>query len=142
MSAHDKARHVEPITVRWGDVDSMGHVNNAKYFTYCESARMTYFAAVGMNDHRETERTARPWRRPTSTSANRCAGPPARGGDPRLRDRPQQLQDGIRDLPPRLRTSGWRTAPASSSGSTTGPANRRRCRRGSRRRSGGFEGMG
>ena len=56
MSARERARHVEPITVRWGDVDSMGHVNNAKYFTYCESARMTYFAAVGMNDHRETER--------------------------------------------------------------------------------------
>ena len=50
------ARHVEPVSVRWGDVDSMGHVNNAKYFTYCESARMSYFAAVRMNDHREGER--------------------------------------------------------------------------------------
>jgi acyl-CoA thioester hydrolase len=51
-----KARHVEPIAVRWGDIDSMGHVNNAKYFTYCESARMSYFAAVRMNDHRGDER--------------------------------------------------------------------------------------
>ncbi|HEY9420567.1 MAG TPA: thioesterase family protein [Thermoanaerobaculia bacterium] len=50
------ARHIEPVTVRWGDMDSMGHVNNAKYFTYCESARMSYFAAVRMNDHREGER--------------------------------------------------------------------------------------
>jgi acyl-CoA thioester hydrolase len=55
-SEHPKARHVEPVSVRWGDVDSMGHVNNAKYFTYCESARMSYFAAVRMNDHREGER--------------------------------------------------------------------------------------
>ena len=56
MSArHHRAHHVEPITVRWGDMDSMGHVNNAKYFTYCESARMGYFAAVRMNEHRETE---------------------------------------------------------------------------------------
>ena len=47
------ARHLEPIRVRWGDVDSMGHVNNAKYFTYCESARMSYFAAVGMDAFRE-----------------------------------------------------------------------------------------
>ena len=47
-------RHVEPIAVRWGDMDSMGHVNNAKYFTYCESARMSYFAAVRMPEHRET----------------------------------------------------------------------------------------
>jgi acyl-CoA thioester hydrolase len=56
MTAHEKARHVEPITVRWGDMDSMGHVNNAQYFTYCESARMSYFAAVRMLDHREDER--------------------------------------------------------------------------------------
>jgi acyl-CoA thioester hydrolase len=37
-------------------MDSMGHVNNAKYFTYCESARMSYFAAVRMNEHREHDR--------------------------------------------------------------------------------------
>jgi acyl-CoA thioester hydrolase len=47
--------HREPITVRWGDMDTMGHVNNAKYFTYCESARMSYFAAIRMLDHRESE---------------------------------------------------------------------------------------
>lgn len=34
-------------------MDSMGHVNNAKYFTYCESARMSYFAAVRMYELRE-----------------------------------------------------------------------------------------
>ena len=56
MPAKDRAHHVEPITVRWGDLDSMGHVNNAKYFTYCESARMSYFAAVRMQEHREDER--------------------------------------------------------------------------------------
>ena len=33
----------------------MGHVNNARYFTYCESARMSYFAAVRMQEHREGE---------------------------------------------------------------------------------------
>ncbi len=53
--ARDRARHVEPISVRWGDMDTMGHVNNAKYFTYCESARMSYFAAVRMDEHREAE---------------------------------------------------------------------------------------
>jgi acyl-CoA thioester hydrolase len=55
-SRNNRAHHVEPITVRWGDLDSMGHVNNAKYFTYCESARMSYFAAVRMTEHREGER--------------------------------------------------------------------------------------
>jgi acyl-CoA thioester hydrolase len=53
MSEPPGTRHVEPISVRWGDMDVMGHVNNAKYFTYCESARMSYFRAVGMDEHRE-----------------------------------------------------------------------------------------
>jgi acyl-CoA thioester hydrolase len=46
-----KSPYVEPVQVRWGDMDTMGHVNNAKYFTYCESARMGYFQAVRMPDH-------------------------------------------------------------------------------------------
>src|SRR6266545_1735451 len=50
-----RARHVEVIPVRWGDMDTMGHVNNAKYFTYCESDRMSYFAAIRMLEHRETQ---------------------------------------------------------------------------------------
>lgn len=37
-----------PIAVRWGDMDAMGHVNNAAYFTYCESARIHYFEAIGL----------------------------------------------------------------------------------------------
>jgi acyl-CoA thioester hydrolase len=45
------APFIERIAVRWGDMDSMGHVNNAKYFTYCESARMAYFRAVRMEEH-------------------------------------------------------------------------------------------
>jgi acyl-CoA thioester hydrolase len=50
-SQSNRARHVERISVRWGDMDSMGHVNNARYFTYCESARMAYFRAVRMDEH-------------------------------------------------------------------------------------------
>ncbi|MDA8016045.1 MAG: acyl-CoA thioesterase [Thermoanaerobaculia bacterium] len=38
-----------PVSVRWGDMDSYGHVNNAKYFTYCETARMAYFEAIGID---------------------------------------------------------------------------------------------
>ncbi|MGH7362293.1 MAG: acyl-CoA thioesterase [Candidatus Methylomirabilales bacterium] len=37
-----------PMTVRWGDMDSLGHVNNAKYFTYLESARTAFFDAVNL----------------------------------------------------------------------------------------------
>ncbi|MFI5339340.1 MAG: acyl-CoA thioesterase [Candidatus Methylomirabilales bacterium] len=32
-----------PVTVRWGDMDAMGHVNNVIYFQYMESARIGYF---------------------------------------------------------------------------------------------------
>lgn len=34
-----------PILTRWGDVDSMGHVNNAKFITYDEQARTDYLQA-------------------------------------------------------------------------------------------------
>lgn len=41
-----------PVTVtlpiQWGDMDSMGHVNNARYFTWFESARIELFRRVGM----------------------------------------------------------------------------------------------
>jgi acyl-CoA thioester hydrolase len=30
------------LDTRWGDVDSMGHINNAKYITYDEQARTDY----------------------------------------------------------------------------------------------------
>ena len=33
--------------VRWGDMDAMGHVNNAMYFRYLETARIDWFTAVG-----------------------------------------------------------------------------------------------
>lgn len=32
-----------PLDARWGDMDARRHVNNAAYFTYCESARLRYF---------------------------------------------------------------------------------------------------
>ena len=35
-----------PISTRWGDMDRIGHVNNAKYFTYDEQARIEYFNSV------------------------------------------------------------------------------------------------
>jgi acyl-CoA thioester hydrolase len=39
-------RHVIPITVRFRDIDAMGHVNNAVFFTYLETARVSYFRQV------------------------------------------------------------------------------------------------
>ena len=41
------------LPVRFADVDSMGHVNNAKYFTYFEEARVAYFKKVPELDFRQ-----------------------------------------------------------------------------------------
>jgi len=38
--------HRRVIEVRFADTDAMGHVNNAKYLTYCESARISYWTDV------------------------------------------------------------------------------------------------
>ena len=37
-----------PIEVRYGDLDPQGHLNNAKYLTYFEQARIGYFVALGL----------------------------------------------------------------------------------------------
>lgn len=39
-------RHQTPIQLRFKDIDSMGHVNNADHLTYFELARMHYFNEV------------------------------------------------------------------------------------------------
>lgn len=38
------------MTVRWGDMDALGHVNNTVYFRFCESARIAYFEAIGLEE--------------------------------------------------------------------------------------------
>ena len=38
--------HTEPVPVRWGDMDALGHVNNARYFTYAEQARIAWLATL------------------------------------------------------------------------------------------------
>jgi acyl-CoA thioester hydrolase len=37
-----------PIEVRYGDLDPQGHVNNAKYLTYFEQARVHYLIQLGL----------------------------------------------------------------------------------------------
>jgi acyl-CoA thioester hydrolase len=40
------------MPVRWGDMDSLGHVNNAKFFTYDEQARLFFFEDIAKHDAR------------------------------------------------------------------------------------------
>ncbi|MBI5548120.1 MAG: acyl-CoA thioesterase [Deltaproteobacteria bacterium] len=35
------------MEVRWGDMDALGHVNNARYLTFFETARIAYFGSLG-----------------------------------------------------------------------------------------------
>ncbi|MED5274057.1 MAG: thioesterase family protein [Candidatus Thermoplasmatota archaeon] len=36
------------ITVNWGDMDALGHVNHSVFATWMETARMEYFSKMGM----------------------------------------------------------------------------------------------
>ncbi|MCB2213948.1 acyl-CoA thioesterase [bacterium] len=40
--------YTHPITVRYGDLDPQGHVNNAAYLSYLESARLGYYEHAGI----------------------------------------------------------------------------------------------
>jgi acyl-CoA thioester hydrolase len=43
-------RFLHPIEIRYGDLDPQGVVNNAKYLTYFEQARVHYFVQLGLFD--------------------------------------------------------------------------------------------
>jgi len=43
-------RYIHPIEVRYGDLDPQGHLNNAKYLTYIEQARINYIRHLGLWD--------------------------------------------------------------------------------------------
>jgi acyl-CoA thioester hydrolase len=43
----DQFKYWKTIEVRWGDMDAQGHVNNAVYFTYLESARVGLIRETG-----------------------------------------------------------------------------------------------
>ena len=38
------------ITVNWGDMDSLGHVNHSVFAKWMETARMRFFSKIGMMD--------------------------------------------------------------------------------------------
>jgi acyl-CoA thioester hydrolase len=44
------------VPVAWGDMDSFGHVNNAVYHRWLESARVEIFRRIGLLDRMERER--------------------------------------------------------------------------------------
>jgi len=44
---HKKLVYEIVVPIRWGDMDAMGHLNNANYFRYMEIARVDWFRQVG-----------------------------------------------------------------------------------------------
>lgn len=46
-------RFFQPIEIRYGDIDAQRHVNNARYFTFLESARASYLQRLGLWDGRD-----------------------------------------------------------------------------------------
>ena len=47
MTHKRKLVHTDVIAIRWGDLDSVGHVNNTIYFRYMEQARIDWFDSLG-----------------------------------------------------------------------------------------------
>ena len=50
----DKADFIyfKKIESRWGDMDGLRHINNAKYLTFLESARLEYLSTLGIDINR------------------------------------------------------------------------------------------
>ncbi len=47
----DGYRFVQPVEVRFRDLDALGHVNNVVYLTYMESARIAWWVRVTGRPH-------------------------------------------------------------------------------------------
>jgi acyl-CoA thioester hydrolase len=47
LPEHKKLTHETVIPIRWGDMDAMGHVNNAVYFRYMEVVRIDWLHSLG-----------------------------------------------------------------------------------------------
>jgi acyl-CoA thioester hydrolase len=48
-------RHAVDVQIRWGDMDALGHVNNAAYLTYLEQARISYTSELKLWDGRSDQ---------------------------------------------------------------------------------------
>lgn len=49
-----------PFTLHWSEMDAFGHANNARTFTWFESARISYLVRIGMTGPSGTGETRAP----------------------------------------------------------------------------------
>ena len=47
LPEHKTLVHEMVMPIRWGDMDAMGHVNNASYFRFFETSRIHWFDTLG-----------------------------------------------------------------------------------------------
>ena len=47
LPAQKKLVFESTLQIRWGDMDAMGHLNNASYFRYLESVRIDWLHSLG-----------------------------------------------------------------------------------------------
>lgn len=48
MTDHKKLIHERTFDIVWGDMDALGHVNNARYFDYFQEARVEWLSSIGL----------------------------------------------------------------------------------------------
>ena len=53
LSGNRKLAYHIVFPVRWADMDVNAHVNNVRFFTYFESARLAWFEGVRAREHRD-----------------------------------------------------------------------------------------
>lgn len=51
--SNSQRKHQKIFNVAWGDMDALGHVNNARYFDYFQEARIEWLASI--NFHMKNE---------------------------------------------------------------------------------------
>ena len=39
------------IPVAWGEMDALGHINNSRYFVWCEQSRIDWLDSMGESDY-------------------------------------------------------------------------------------------
>ena len=83
------------VPVRWADLDANGHVNNAKYFTYFEQARIAWLETQNAQNTTQGEGPViaqtgcnflRPIPYPETLEIRVFAGPPGRSSFPTFYD--------------------------------------------------------
>lgn len=46
--------HQKTFDIAWGDMDALGHVNNARYFDYFQEARIEWLASLNLDLKQQT----------------------------------------------------------------------------------------